>query len=107
MIILLVKKTLEALESIYKKGYHYQKTGIVFSNLKDVDIYNKNLFSAINNEEKRTKLMTAIDYTNTKYGRHALSIAQAGVKKIWNTKKQHSSKIDTASFQLLPTVRTT
>jgi len=105
--ILLVKKTLDVLESIYKKGYHYQKTGIVFSNLKDVDIYNKNLFSAINNEEKRTRLMKAIDYTNTKYGRHALSIAQAGVKKMWNTKKQHSSKIDTASFQLLPTVRTT
>ena len=49
--------------------------------------------------------MNAIDYTNTKYGRHALSIAQAGLKKKWNIKKQHSSKIDTSCFQLLPTVR--
>ena len=105
--IILVKKTLNILESIYQKGHQYQKTGIVFSDLKDVDIYNTNLFSKINNEEKRTKLMKAIDYTNIKYGRHALSIAQAGVKKIWNVKKKHSSKIDTACFQFLPTVRTT
>jgi DNA polymerase V len=103
--IILVKKSLAILKTIYKKGYKYQKTGIIFSDLKDVDIYNKNLFSKINNEEKRTKLMKAIDYTNIKYGRHALSIAQAGLKKKWNTKKYHSSKIDTACFNFLPTVK--
>ena len=67
---------------------------------------NINLFSEVNDEEKRIKLMKVIDNTNIKYGSHALSIAQAGVKKIWNTKKQHSSKIDTARFHFLPTVRT-
>ena len=50
--------------------------------------------------------MKAIDYTNTKYGRNALSIAQAGLKRGWNIKRQHSSKIDTACFELLPAVRT-
>ncbi len=103
--IILVKKALSILESIYVKGYKYQKTGIIFSDLRDVDVYNKNLFSTVHNEEKRIKLMKAIDYTNNKYGRHALSIAQAGIKKIWLTKKQHSSKIDTACFDLLPAVR--
>ena len=49
--------------------------------------------------------MKAIDYTNNKYGRHALSIAQAGLKKKWNVKRQHSSKINTASFDFLPTVK--
>ena len=49
--------------------------------------------------------MKAIDYMNIKYGRHALSIAQAGLKKKWNIKKQHSSKIDTACFDFLPAVR--
>ena len=101
----MVKQALTALKCIYKKGYKYQKTGIIFSDLKDVDIYSKNLFSTIHNEEKRIKLMKAIDYTNNKYGRHALSIAQAGIKKIWITKRQHSSKIDTACFELLPSVR--
>ena len=97
--IILIKKALRALESIYKIGYKYQKTGIIFSGLKDENIYNKNIFSKINNEEKRIKLMKAIDYTNAKYGRHALSIAQAGIKKIWITKKKNSSNIQTESYQ--------
>ena len=50
--------------------------------------------------------MKAIDYTNAKYGQHSLSIAQAGLKKIWDSKRQHYSKIDTTSFKFLPTVRT-
>ena len=103
--IALIKEVLSALKCIYKKGYRYQKTGIILSGLEDVDVYRKNLFSTISSEEKRTELMRAIDYTNTKYGRNALSIAQAGLKKGWNIKRQHSSKIDTACFELLPAVR--
>ena len=100
----LIKESLNALKSIYKKGYKYQKTGIVLSVLKNTNEYEENLFSIIGNEEKRKKLMDAIDYTNIKYGRNSLSIAQAGLKKKWNIKKQYSSKIDTASFGLLPTI---
>ena len=101
----LVKQALVALRYIYRKGHKYQKAGIILSKLNDINIYKKNLFSSINSEEKRKKLMKAIDYTNIKYGRHALSIAQAGLKKEWNIKRQHSSKIDTACFDLLPTIK--
>ena len=103
--IILIKQALGALENIYKKGYQYQKTGIILSGLKDASIYNKNLFSTISNDEKRIKLMQAIDYTNIKYGRNALSIAQARLKKKWNIKRRHSSKIDTACFDFLPTIK--
>jgi DNA polymerase V len=72
--------------------------------LKSANEYKENLFSTIGNEKKRKKLMDAIDYTNIKYGRNSLSVAQAGLKKRWNIKKQYSSKIDTASFPLLPTI---
>ena len=101
----LIKESLNALKLIYKKGYRYQKTGIILSGLKDINIYEKNLFSKFNNEEKRINLMKAIDYTNIKYGRNALSIAQAGLKKGWNIKRRHASKIDTACFGLLPYVK--
>jgi DNA polymerase V len=101
----LVRQALIALRYIYREGYKYQKTGIILSKLNDINIYKKDLFSSINNEEKRKKLMKAIDYTNIKYGRQALSIAKAGFKKKWNIKKQHSSKIDTACFDLLPVIR--
>ena len=102
----LIKQALIGLKYIYKKGYRYQKSGIILSELKDITVYKKNLFSEILNEDKRTSLMKAIDRTNFKYGRNVLSIAQAGLKKKRNIKRQHSSKIDTACFELLPSVRT-
>ena len=103
----LIKQALIALNYIYKEGYKYQKAGIILSGLNDVDVYKKNLFSSINREEKRKNLMKAIDCTNSRYGRQSLSIAQAGLKKKWNIRRQYSSKIDTASFDFLPTVRIT
>ena len=101
----LVKQALSVLKYIYRAGYKYQKAGIILSGLSDVDVYKKNLFSSINNEDKRKKLMKVIDHTNTKYGHQALSIAEAGLKKKWNVKRQYSSKIDTAGFDFLPTVK--
>jgi len=41
----LVKQALIALKYIYKKGYKYQKVGIILSELNDVDIYKKNLLT--------------------------------------------------------------
>ncbi len=101
----LIKQALIALKYIYKKGYRYQKAGIILSGLKDIAIYKKNLFSKISNEEKREKLMKAIDHTNFKYGRYSLSVAQAGLKKKWNIKRQHYSKINTSCFESLPIVK--
>ena len=55
-------------------------------------------------EKKTKKLMKAIDYTNMRYGRHAISIANTGISKGWKMRREHSSKIDTASFDFLPKV---
>ena len=44
--------------------------------------------------------------TNYRYGRSTLSLASAGVQKRWNMRREHSSKIDTADFYLLPTIST-
>ena len=49
--------------------------------------------------------MRAIDHTNFKYGRNALSVARAGLKKKRNIKRKYASKINTACFNFLPTVK--
>ena len=49
--------------------------------------------------------MQSIDNTNYRYGRSTLSLASAGVQKKWNMRRQYSSKIDTADFYSLPTIR--
>ena len=48
--------------------------------------------------------MQAIDFTNAKYGRNAITIAQAGINNSWKMRREHSSKIDTASFDFLPKI---
>ena len=48
--------------------------------------------------------MRAIDFTNAKYGRNAISIAQAGISNDWKMRREHSPRIDTASFDFLPKI---
>ncbi len=100
----IVKTALIALENIFKNGYRYQKAGVLLSGLSE-STNNKNLFSS-EKDDKINSLMKSIDSTNYKYGRSTLSLASAGVQKRWSSKRQHYSKIDTADFHCLPTIKT-
>ena len=99
----LVKSAINGLQKIYKYGYFYQKAGIVLSKLKEASENEFNLLAPIMENNSQT-LMKAIDFTNAKYGRNAISIAQAGINNSWKMRREHSSKIDTASFDSLPKV---
>jgi len=101
----IVKTALVALDSIFKNGYRYQKAGVMLTGLSNED-GSKNLFSS-EKDEKIKGLMKSIDNTNYRYGRSTLSLASAGVQKRWNMRREHSSKIDTADFYCLPTIRAT
>ena len=98
-----VKTAVSILESIFKNGYQYQKAGVMLTGLRNDD-GRKNLFSS-EKDEKIKSLMRSIDNTNYRYGRSTLSLASAGVHKKWNMRRQYSSKIDTADFYCLPTIR--
>ena len=100
----IVKTAVSGLETIFKNGYRYQKAGVMLSHLSDSN-NGKNLFSS-ERDEKINSLMKSIDNTNYRYGRSTLSLASAGVHKKWNSRRQHYSKIDTADFYSLPTIKT-
>jgi DNA polymerase V len=100
----LVKAAIEGLKKIYRYGYFYQKAGITFSKLTESSENELNLLAPIM-ENKSQTLMKAIDFTNAKYGRNAISIAQAGINNSWKMKREHFSKIDTASFKDLPMLK--
>jgi len=100
----LIKNAKKGLKNIYKPGYFYQKVGIILSKLKESESSEINLLTPILEKKSKT-LMRAIDYTNMRYGRNAISIAQAGIDKVWKMRRKHSSRIDTASFDSLPKIR--
>ena len=91
------------LDSIFKSGHRYQKAGVMLTGLTNADVKG-NLFSS-EKDEKINKLMRSMDNTNYRYGRSTLSLASAGIRKKWNMRREHSSKIDTADFYCLPTIR--
>ena len=99
----LVKESINGLKKIYKYGYFYQKAGIILSKLNDSSEKEFNLLAPIM-EDRSNTLMKAIDFTNAKYGRNAISIAQAGINNTWKMRRKYSSKIDTASFDSLPKI---
>jgi DNA polymerase V len=99
----IVKAALTGLETIFKNGYRYQKAGVMLTGLSNSND-GKNLFSS-EKDEKINSLMRSIDNTNHRYGRATLSLASAGVHKKWNMRRQHSSKIDTADYYCLPTIK--
>ena len=99
----LVKTAIEALKRIYKYGYFYQKAGVILSKLNEAGKKELNLLTPIL-EKKSQKLMKAMDLTNSKYGRNVISVAQAGINNSWKMRREHSSKIDTASFDSLPKI---
>ena len=99
----IVKTALTGLKDIFKNGYRYQKAGIMLSGLSSSQ-GSKNLFSSIK-DVKIKNLMKSIDNTNYRFGRSTLSLASAGINKKWNIKRQYSSKIDTADFNFLPTIK--
>ncbi len=98
-----VKTAIAILENIFKNGCRYQKAGVMLTGLRNDD-GRKNLFSSEKDEKIKT-LMQSIDDTNYRYGRSTLSLASAGVHKKWNMRRQYSSKIDTADFYCLPTIK--
>ena len=99
----IVKAAINGLKDIFKKGYKYQKVGVMLSGLSNLENKN-NLFSS-SKDEKIKSLMRSIDSTNCRYGRSALSLASGGVNKKWNMRRKHSSKIDTVDFRCLPTIK--
>jgi DNA polymerase V len=100
----LISAAIEALKTIYKYGYFYQKSGITLSQLTDAKKEEFNLLAPLL-DTKSKLLMKAIDQTNIKYGRNSISIAQAGTDNSWKMRRGHFSKIDTASFNNLPMLK--
>ena len=96
------KKALNGLNKIFKKGYLYQKAGVVLSGL---EIENTDLNLFVENDEKNKFLMNALDLINNKHGKNSLRLASEGTKKEWLTKRSKCSSNFTTNLKDLLTVK--
>ena len=92
------------LDSIYKDGYEYKKAGIMLAGL----VYKKDkqlcLFDSAETNEKKEKLLKAIDGINTKYDAHVISNPSFGYSSAWLMNRNYKSPNYTTSWSQLPRV---
>ena len=99
---LIVKKAIEGVRHIFKKGYHYKKAGVI--------LYGLNKTNSIRglldfDRERSEKLMKSIDKINFRYGSSTLRLAAEGTEKRWEMKREYKTPCYTTRFNELKTVR--
>ncbi|MBI79536.1 MAG: DNA polymerase V subunit UmuC [Gammaproteobacteria bacterium] len=91
-----------ALKKIYRPGYSYAKVGIIANNLSKNKNTQVDMFS-IRNEEKKDKLMKAIDDINL-VNKNKVGFLAQGIGKSWSMKRDYHSPKYTTSWYDLPEV---
>ena len=98
----IVKKALQGLRKIYKKGYSYKKAGVILYELNKSTI-SRGLLDY--DREISESVMKTIDKINNRYGSNKLRIAAEGLEKRWQMKREKVSPCYTTRFEDLITVK--
>ena len=104
--MMLVKTAIQALRSVYQKGYSYQKAAVSFGKVQPKEGRQISLFAPSGAEEKSQKMMKALDAANSKWGRGTIFLAAEGIEKPWQMKAEHKSPAYTSNWNELPVVKT-
>ncbi len=88
---LLTKVALWGLRKIYRRGYKYQKTGVMLSELVPKQYRQLNLFGLASADAKSNQLMSIMDQINARMGRGTLKLASEGFKQPWKMKQGNKS----------------
>ena len=83
---------IQALQSIWREGIQYKRSGVIVSDILPNESIVGNLFDPVKNRPERARLMAEIDKINHRYGLKTIQIAAEGDKKqAWKVKCDHRS----------------
>jgi len=97
------KAALWVLKKLFKPGIHYQKCGVMLTELVSASGKQSDLFGFVEGEERADALMTVMDSINSKYSRGTIKLASEGIHKAWVMKRGMKSP-NFASWEELPKV---
>ena len=86
----LIKRAMDALNTIYKTGLKYKRVGIMLTDIRPKSDGTLNLFH-FTNREKQDKVIYQLDRINMINGRDTLKSAQQGFSSSWKMKQDHLS----------------
>ncbi len=94
--ITLSKYATKALLSIYKKGYHFKKGGVIVNGLTLQSAKQINMFS--NENPKHVNLMKAIDGINTDFGKGKVKLGSQDLGRTWKMRQERLSNRYTTNW---------
>ena len=99
---LIVKRAVEGVKRIYKKGYRYKKAGIILYELHN----SSSVRGLLDYDKPRSdSLMKSLDEINHRYGSSTLRLAAEGIRKGWQMRREKVSPCYTTSFDQLMIVK--
>ncbi|MGB7925120.1 MAG: Y-family DNA polymerase [Pyrinomonadaceae bacterium] len=87
----------ELLSHVYKPGFVYHKAGLFLTDIVADAERQQSLLLRID-DERRTRLMDAVDYINRKHGRHTVRPLAIGYDRGWEMKRGRLSGRDTTQL---------
>ncbi|NOS82790.1 MAG: Y-family DNA polymerase [Nitrospira sp.] len=99
----LIRAALRGLRTIYRDGYRYKKAGVMFTALVPASQVQPDLFDQ-QDRPRSTRLMTALDAINDRWGAGTLQYAASGLTKAWKTQCHRRSPAYTTNWAELPVV---
>jgi len=78
-------------EQLYSPGTEYRKAGVLLTNLVANNDMQQSLFTQPELNEKQSRLMSALDSINNKFGRGTLEIASTQASQLWQPKRGHTA----------------
>lgn len=113
----IVASAVNGLRAIYRDGYRYAKAGVMLLDLQpqdlaqgELDLVGGSCPDGTSHDEgrDRSRLMSAIDRVNQRYGRGSLTVASAGteaVAKSWTMRQDRRTQRYTTSWDEMPIAR--
>ena len=98
----IVKRSLEGIRKIYRKGYRYKKAGVILYGLTNA---NKTRGLLDNDRENSDAIMSTLDRINHRYGSSTIRLASEGITKSWRMKREKVSPCYTTRFDELVKVK--
>jgi DNA polymerase V len=102
--IVLTQAALAGLRQIYRKGFRYQKAGVILMELGPRDVQQTDLF-APPPDPRRRKLMRVMDAINRQYGSSCVKLGAEGLTRNWTMRQDQRSPCWTTRWEDLPLVK--
>jgi DNA polymerase V len=87
-------------ELLWRDGYKYKKAGIMLGDISPVGILQADLLEPLKTSD--TKLMTAIDGLNARFGRGTVKVSTGGLRDGWAMRQERKSPNYTTDWDAIP-----